>query len=78
MSLEESKSFIVITGNCLSPEEGAVYGKAQIFQDGIISDESFAGYKILEIMQTYCNDNSLWGEAVKKEKPKYFNYKISK
>ena len=59
MSLEESKSFIVITGNCLSTEEGAVYGKVQIFQDEIISDESFAGNKILQVVQTNCHDKDL-------------------
>ena len=78
MSLEESASFIVITGIYLSTENGSVYGKIHISQEGVVSDESESGDRMKDIITKHINSTQNNNTSTVKSKPKYLNYKILK
>jgi hypothetical protein len=78
MSLEDSTSFIVITGIYLSIQHGAVYGKINILSEGVVSDESESGDKMMEIITKHIKSAQGNNTNTIKNKPKYLNYKILK
>jgi hypothetical protein len=75
MNLEESESFIRITGLCLSTEEGAVYGKIDIYKNRIEHDESYASLKISSVITK--EQRVYFYQGGKSKKPQYF-YKKNK
>jgi len=69
MSLEESTSFIRITGICLSVEDGAMYGSVNIYNDRIEHDGSFASLNIANVIQH--EQHSYYYKSTKKRESSY-------
>lgn len=69
MNLEESESFIRITGLCLSTEEGSIYSAINIYKDRIEHDNSFGALKMAYIIEG--EKNIYFYQGIKNKKPKY-------
>ena len=70
MNLEESESFIRITGLCISVEEGSVYGQIDIYKDRIEHDDSEAAIKMAAVIEQ--EQQVYYYQGGKARKPQYF------
>lgn len=74
MNLEESSSYIKISGLCLSTEEGAIYGSINIYKDGIQNEDDTASNLLKELIEN-TKENFFYEGISKSKKPYYYRPK---